>query len=205
MFAADPGTTRLVKPERQTEADARGAAVDQATLVGQRTGHVERELLAGVQVAIHVAQVARAAGHARIALGPQQAIAVVQLGGQHLQLAGATPEPLPVLQLLLGALGLVDARRMLGAWRWVVLISALAGAVLVSGFVALTLSPMMCSLLLKHEEKHGKAFLVIEGFLNWLNSGYKRVLTAALARRWIIMTGFVLIAVTSAGFRVLLP
>jgi len=37
---------------------------------------------------------------------------------------------LPVLQLLLGALGLVDARRMLGAWRWVVLASALAGAVL---------------------------------------------------------------------------
>ncbi|SSM86878.1 Uncharacterised protein [Acinetobacter baumannii] len=63
--------------------------MDQATLVGQRTGHVEREFLAGVQVAIHVAQVARAAGHARIALGAQQAIAVVQLGGQHLQLAGA--------------------------------------------------------------------------------------------------------------------
>jgi len=75
----------------------------------------------------------------------------------------------------------------------------LAGAVLVSGFVALTLSPMMCSLLLKHEEKHGKAFLVIEGFLNWLNSGYKRVLTAALARRWIIMTGFVAVAASSVA------
>ena len=35
---------------------------------------------------------------------------------------------------------------------------ALAGAVLVSGFVALTLSPMMCSKLLKHEPKHGKVF-----------------------------------------------
>ena len=31
---------------------------------------------------------------------------------------------------------------------------ALAGAVLVSGFVALTLSPMMCSKLLRHETKH---------------------------------------------------
>jgi len=70
----------------------------------------------------------------------------------------------------------------------------LAGAVLVSGFVALTLSPMMCSLLLKHEEKHGKAFVAVENFLNWLNSGYKRVLTAALNRRWIIMTGFVAVA-----------
>jgi sec-independent protein translocase protein TatC len=37
---------------------------------------------------------------------------------------------LPVLQVLLGLLGLIDARRMLAAWRWVVLVSALAGAVL---------------------------------------------------------------------------
>jgi len=37
---------------------------------------------------------------------------------------------LPVLQLLLAALGLVRARAMLAAWRWVVLIAALAGAVL---------------------------------------------------------------------------
>ncbi|UCV20337.1 efflux RND transporter permease subunit [Ferribacterium limneticum] len=70
----------------------------------------------------------------------------------------------------------------------------LAGAVLVSGFVALTLSPMMCSVLLKHEEKHGKVFLMVEGFLNWLNAGYKRVLTASLNRRWIVLVGFVLVA-----------
>ena len=37
---------------------------------------------------------------------------------------------LPVLQLLLGAFGLVNWKRMLSAWRWVVMISALAGAVL---------------------------------------------------------------------------
>ena len=37
---------------------------------------------------------------------------------------------LPVLQLLLGVFGLVNWQRMLSAWRWVVLISALAGAVL---------------------------------------------------------------------------
>jgi multidrug efflux pump len=52
----------------------------------------------------------------------------------------------------------------------------LAGAVLVSGFVALTLSPMMCSVLLRHEEKHGKALQrSIERFLNWLTTGYKRL------------------------------
>jgi sec-independent protein translocase protein TatC len=35
-----------------------------------------------------------------------------------------------VLQLLLAALGVVRAQTMLGAWRWVVVASALAGAVL---------------------------------------------------------------------------
>lgn len=47
-----------------------------------------------------------------------------------LMLATALAFQLPVLQLLLGALGLIDAATMLRAWRWVVLASALAGAVL---------------------------------------------------------------------------
>ena len=47
-----------------------------------------------------------------------------------LMLATALAFQLPVLQLLLGALGLIDAPTMLRAWRWVVLASALAGAVL---------------------------------------------------------------------------
>ncbi|MEB3323097.1 MAG: twin-arginine translocase subunit TatC, partial [Synechococcaceae cyanobacterium] len=47
-----------------------------------------------------------------------------------LMVATALAFQLPVLQLLLGVLGLIDAPRMLRAWRWVVLISALAGAVL---------------------------------------------------------------------------
>ena len=34
----------------------------------------------------------------------------------------------------------------------------LAGAVLVSGFTALTLSPMMCSKLLRHETEHGRFY-----------------------------------------------
>ena len=39
----------------------------------------------------------------------------------------------------------------------------LAGAVIVSGFVALTLTPMMCSKLLRHEDKgHGRIFTAIE-------------------------------------------
>ncbi|MFN7900604.1 MAG: twin-arginine translocase subunit TatC [Synechococcaceae cyanobacterium] len=47
-----------------------------------------------------------------------------------LMVATALAFQLPVLQLLLGALGLLNAAAMLAAWRWVVLVSALAGAVL---------------------------------------------------------------------------
>jgi sec-independent protein translocase protein TatC len=47
-----------------------------------------------------------------------------------LMVATALAFQLPVLQLLLGALGLLRAETMLGAWRWVVLAAALAGAVL---------------------------------------------------------------------------
>ena len=80
----------------------------------------------------------------------------------------------------------------------------LAGAVLVSGFVALTLSPMMCSVLLRHEEKHGKAFVAIENFLNWLNAGYRRILGAALNRRWMVLVGFAVVALGCIGMLKLL-
>ena len=48
----------------------------------------------------------------------------------------------------------------------------LAGAVLVSGFVALTLTPMMCSKLLRHQESHGRIFRIIEGGITGLERGY---------------------------------
>ncbi|MCA2998495.1 MAG: efflux RND transporter permease subunit [Rhodocyclaceae bacterium] len=62
---------------------------------------------------------------------------------------------------------------------------ALAGAVVVSGFIALTLSPMMCSKLLRHEPKHGKVYNTIEAFFEWQTEAYKRLLAASLNRRWI--------------------
>jgi multidrug efflux pump len=73
----------------------------------------------------------------------------------------------------------------------------LAGAVLVSGFIALTLSPMMCSLLLKHEEKHSWLFNLIEGWLEAMTNGYRRALTAVLHARWVVAIGW--LAVLCAG------
>ncbi len=56
----------------------------------------------------------------------------------------------------------------------------LAGAVLVSGFVALTLSPMMCSKLLRQEAKHGRFYEFGERILASLDGGYKRLLGRVL-------------------------
>ena len=47
-----------------------------------------------------------------------------------LMVATALAFQLPVLQLILGALGLINARTMLAGWRWVVVIAAIASAVL---------------------------------------------------------------------------
>lgn len=47
-----------------------------------------------------------------------------------LMVATALAFQLPVLQLILGALGLIRAKAMLAGWRWVVLLSAVSGAVL---------------------------------------------------------------------------
>jgi multidrug efflux pump len=63
----------------------------------------------------------------------------------------------------------------------------LAGAVLISGFTALTLSPMMCSKLLKHEKKHGRAFEMGEKILRGLDNGYHATLASVLRHRWITL------------------
>jgi len=68
----------------------------------------------------------------------------------------------------------------------------LAGAVMVSGFMALTLTPMMCSLLLRHETKHSWIYNRIEaGFVAFTN-GYRRLLGAALRHRWVVVVGWLI-------------
>ena len=71
----------------------------------------------------------------------------------------------------------------------------LAGAVIVSGFVALTLTPMMCSKLLRHSEKKNLFSRIVEGLLGGLERGYRSSLSAALRLRWLVL----LMAVGVAG------
>ena len=74
-----------------------------------------------------------------------------------------------------------------------------AAAVLVSGFVALTLTPMMCSKMLRHQANHSALYNWTERFFVGLNSGYRWLITRTLRHRWVVMGVFLAVAV-AAGF-----
>jgi multidrug efflux pump len=63
----------------------------------------------------------------------------------------------------------------------------LAGAVLVSGFVALTLTPMLCSKLLRHSNKHSWFDRFMERNLVALDHGYNTALKWTLRNRWLMV------------------
>ncbi|TAN48285.1 MAG: efflux RND transporter permease subunit [Betaproteobacteria bacterium] len=69
-----------------------------------------------------------------------------------------------------------------------------ASAVVVSGLVALTLTPMMCSRLLKEHEKHGGLYLAMERFFHGMTEGYRRLLARMLQLRWVVIAVFVVVA-----------
>ena len=75
----------------------------------------------------------------------------------------------------------------------------LAGAVLVSGFVALTLTPMMCSKLLRHNPSPTRFDRFMENVLVRLARGYSAVLRWTLDRRWLVVLVMLLSAATGGG------
>lgn len=60
-----------------------------------------------------------------------------------------------------------------------------AGSVLISAFVALTLTPMLSSKLLKRREKHNKFYEMTEPFFVGMANRYKNYLDKIVAKRWI--------------------
>jgi multidrug efflux pump len=80
---------------------------------------------------------------------------------------------------------------------------ALAGAVVVSGFVALTLAPMLSSKLLRHNPNPSWFDRSMERVLTGLSNGYESLLTLILNRaRWVV----VLVMIGSgAGIAVIYP
>lgn len=76
----------------------------------------------------------------------------------------------------------------------------LAGAVLVSGFVALTLTPMMCAKLLRHHDSHSWLYNLLERFFEALAGGYRRSLRFALSIRPVVVVLALGVAGASAFF-----
>lgn len=72
----------------------------------------------------------------------------------------------------------------------------LSGAVIISSFVALTLTPMLSTKMLKRQNKPGWLYSATEPFFVWLNNFYRRTLAVFLRRRWVAL---VMIVATSAG------
>jgi multidrug efflux pump len=72
----------------------------------------------------------------------------------------------------------------------------LAGAVIVSGVIALTLSPMMCSKLLKHDQSNGRFAAFLDRRFNALKDRYQRRLHGTLDYRPVTLV--VLVGVIAA-------
>ncbi len=78
----------------------------------------------------------------------------------------------------------------------------IAGSVIISSFVALTLTPMLSSRLLKSREKHSWFYYKTEPFFKWMEESYKNSLNYFMNKRWlafIIIAGSVLIIVIIGG------
>jgi len=80
-------------------------------------------------------------------------------------------------------------------------------AVLVSGFVSLTLTPMMCSRFVhsEHERKHGRTYNFFERFFDWLRGAYGRSLQTVLRHRRATMVVFLAIFVATAVLFAVVP
>jgi multidrug efflux pump len=62
-----------------------------------------------------------------------------------------------------------------------------AGTVIISAVVSLTLTPMMSARMLKHTTKHGKFFTISENFFVWLGESYERTLRMFMKHRWVAL------------------
>ncbi|MEO8145685.1 MAG: efflux RND transporter permease subunit [Betaproteobacteria bacterium] len=72
-----------------------------------------------------------------------------------------------------------------------------AAAVAVSGVVALTLTPMMCSKILQAHESHGRAYQAMERFFTGMNQAYRRSLGVVLKAWWVVALVFLLVVVAA--------
>ena len=81
---------------------------------------------------------------------------------------------------------------------------AVAGAVVISGFVALTLTPMLCAKILRVSHQHGAVFTAFERGFTAITEHYRRLLDRAVHHRGVVLAGAAATVVLAYGlFRVL--
>ncbi|HSM98003.1 MAG TPA: multidrug efflux RND transporter permease subunit, partial [Gallionella sp.] len=80
-------------------------------------------------------------------------------------------------------------------------------AVLISGFVSLTLTPMMCSRILRpqHDVKHGRIYALSERIFDGIRDAYDASLKVALHHRRLVMAVFVMVFIATAGLFYYMP
>ncbi|MGE0080016.1 MAG: efflux RND transporter permease subunit [Thiohalomonadaceae bacterium] len=71
--------------------------------------------------------------------------------------------------------------------------------VLISLFVSLTLTPMLCSRYLEVTREHGRLYTFLENAFRGMERTYRRLLELALDHRWLVV-GITVVVVASSGF-----
>jgi hydrophobe/amphiphile efflux-1 (HAE1) family protein len=83
---------------------------------------------------------------------------------------------------------------------------SVTAAVLVSAFVCLTLTPMMCSRFLHHDaSRHGWVYRVIEAFFTGMIAGYRRTLDVALRYHFVTLLVFLGTVSLSVYLYIIIP
>jgi multidrug efflux pump len=82
---------------------------------------------------------------------------------------------------------------------------AVAGAVVISGFVALTLTPMLCAKILRMSHSHGELFQTFERGFNALSERYAGLLERAVRHRVAVIVGTVAVVAASIFVFLIFP
>jgi len=81
----------------------------------------------------------------------------------------------------------------------------IAVAVLISGFISLSLTPMLCARFLRHEAQRGPLFRATERFFAGLNHLYRRTLQATLRFRMVTLLGTIGLTALTGWMFVVMP
>ena len=134
-----------------------------------------------------------------IGLVVDDAIVVVENVHRHIEgglqpfeaaLRGAREVALPVIAMTLTLAAVYAPIAFLGGLTGVLFSEfalTLAGSVLVSGIIALTLSPMMCAYVLRDHAHQGKAADWLDSRFHWLQEAYRRRLAGCLDNRGAVL------------------